>query len=122
MNYYVEVLKKYAVFSGRATRKEYWMFVLYNVIISIIIGIISGLIFGKMPDGSSNNILGGIYGLAVLLPSLGVFVRRMHDIGRSGWWILIGLIPLIGLIISIVFLVQKTKPGDSKYGSATVAA
>ena len=65
--------------------------------------------------------LGGIYGLAVLLPSLGVFVRRMHDTGRSGWWIFIGLIPLIGLIILIVFLAQKTKAGDNKYGPAPVA-
>ncbi len=122
MNYYVEVLKKYAVFSGRATRKEYWMFVLYNVIISIIIGIISGLIFGKTADGSSNDVLGGIYSLAVLLPSLAVLVRRLHDTGRSGWWILIGLIPLIGTIILIVFLAQKTKAGDAKYGQTQAAA
>ncbi|GGQ64934.1 MULTISPECIES: DUF805 domain-containing protein [Streptomyces] len=108
MHWYVDVLKKYAVFGGRARRQEYWMFTLFSVIISIVIAIIDAAI------GSS--ILGIVYTLAVLLPSLGVAVRRLHDTDRSGWWILIGLIPLVGAIILIVFLATEGKQEPNQYG------
>ncbi|MFI5963813.1 DUF805 domain-containing protein [Streptomyces asoensis] len=108
MHWYVDVLKKYAVFGGRARRQEYWMFTLFSVIISIVIAIIDSVI------GSS--ILGILYTLAVLLPSLGVAVRRLHDTDRSGWWILIGLIPLVGAIILIVFLATEGKQEPNQYG------
>ena len=110
MNWYIEVLKKYAVFTGRAHRTEYWMFFLINIIIAIAIGLIEGL-FG------SPGVVGMIYGLAVLLPGIAVGVRRLHDTDRSGWWLLIGLIPIIGVIVLIVFFVQDSTPGPNQFGS-----
>ena len=109
MNWYLSVLKNYVGFSGRARRQEFWMFVLFNFIIEIVLGIIDTAI------GSS--ILGGLYALAVLLPTLAVAVRRLHDTDRSGWWILIGIIPIIGWIILIVFYAQEGQPGENKHGA-----
>ncbi|MFJ1808329.1 MULTISPECIES: DUF805 domain-containing protein [unclassified Streptomyces] len=108
MHWYLDVLKKYAVFGGRARRQEYWMFTLFSVIISIVLAIIDAVI------GSS--ILGIVYSLAVLLPSLGVAVRRLHDTSRSGWWILIALIPLVGAIVLLVFLASEGKQEPNQYG------
>jgi uncharacterized membrane protein YhaH (DUF805 family) len=109
MNWYVAVLKNYAGFSGRARRMEYWMFALFS---GIIVLILDGL--GLVLKVSTY--IGGVYGLLVLIPSLAVGVRRLHDIGRSGWWLLIGLIPVIGWIILIVFAVKEGDPGDNAYG------
>lgn len=110
----MEVLRKYAVFSGRARRKEYWMFVLFSVIISVILAIIDNIIF-KTSEGNLG-ILGLIYSLAVLLPSLAVAVRRLHDTGRSGWWMLISIVPLIGWIVIIIFMAKDGDPGTNEYG------
>jgi uncharacterized membrane protein YhaH (DUF805 family) len=108
MNWYTAVLKKYATFSGRARRKEYWMFTLINMIIITVLQIIDFTI-GTM-------FISGIYSLIVFLPSLAVAVRRLHDIGKSGWWLLINIIPVIGFIVMIVFLVKDSEPGPNKYG------
>ena len=110
MNWYIEVLKKYVVFTGRARRKEYWFFALFNVIVSIALSLIDMLL--GLDIG-----LYFIYSLAIILPSLAVLVRRLHDTGRSGWWALIALIPLIGVIVIIVFTVQDSKPGENKFGA-----
>ncbi len=115
MRWYLDVLKKYAVFRGRARRKEYWMFFLFNIIISFILGLVDGLI--SVALGSDQNILANLYLLAVLLPGIAVSVRRLHDTGRSAWWVLIGLIPIIGPIILVVFLVQESNPGQNEYGA-----
>ena len=115
MNWYFEVLKKYAVFNGRARRKEYWFFLLFNVIASMILGFADGMI-GSINPESGMGLLGGIYTLAVLVPGIAVTVRRLHDTGRSGWWILIGLIPLLGAIVLLIFMVQDSKPGENQYG------
>jgi uncharacterized membrane protein YhaH (DUF805 family) len=104
MNWYLKVLQNYVTFSGRARRKEYWMFTLVNVIISIVLAIIDGLIFDN-PVG----ILRGLYSLAVLLPSLAVAVRRMHDVGKSGWFI---LIPIYNLILACT----EGEHGENAYG------
>jgi len=109
MEWYVKVLQNYTVFEGRARRKEYWMFVLVNLIISIAIGIVEAII-------SSGDILSGLYGLAVLIPSLAVGARRLHDIGKSGWWQLIALIPVVGWIILIVFFCTEGEAGENQYG------
>lgn len=109
MEWYLGVLKKYAVFSGRARRKEYWMFALINVIISVALAVIEEVL-------GSQGIVGIIYSLAIFIPSLAVAVRRLHDTGRSGWWLLIGLIPLIGLIVLIVFMVQEGKGEENGFG------
>jgi uncharacterized membrane protein YhaH (DUF805 family) len=102
------VLTQYVGFSGRARRSEYWFFVLFNVLLSIVAGIIGGLI--KFP------LLSTLISLALLLPALAVSIRRLHDTGRSGWWLLIGLIPLVGLIVLIVFFVQDSQPGQNAFG------
>lgn len=115
MNWYFEVLKKYAVFSGRSRRKEYWFFVLFNIIVSIILAVIDG-VTGTLDPESGMGILGLIYTLAVLIPALAVSVRRLHDTGRSGWWLLILLIPLIGTIVILIFMVQDSKPEENQYG------
>lgn len=114
MNWYIQVLKKYAVFTGRARRKEFWMFVLFNIIISVVIGLIERLLGLGSADGTG--ILSIIYSLGVLIPSLAVSVRRLHDTGKSGWWILIGLIPLIGAIVLLIFFVKDSQPGENQYG------
>ncbi|MFE3638768.1 DUF805 domain-containing protein [Streptomyces cellostaticus] len=108
MHWYIDVLKKYAVFSGRARRQEYWMFFLFNIVISIVLTIIDAAIGSSVPAV--------IYSLATLLPGLGVAVRRLHDTGRSGWWLLIGFVPLVGMIILIVFLATEGKPESNQYG------
>jgi uncharacterized membrane protein YhaH (DUF805 family) len=109
MHYYFEVLKKYAVFSGRARRKEYWMFILFNIIISFIIGLLIAFVEALF-------FLPYLYTLAILIPSIAVMVRRLHDTNRSGWWWFIAFIPIIGTIILIVFLAQDSQPGENQYG------
>jgi len=114
VQWYLEVLKKYAVFDGRAHRTEFWMFALVNFIIGIILGILDGIL--GTPGASGLGFLGGLYGLAVLVPSLAVAVRRLHDIGRSGWWLLVGLIPLIGFIVLIVWYAKEGDRSPNEYG------
>lgn len=112
MQWYIGVLKKYAVFSGRARRKEYWMFVLFNVLISFGFTVLDGLL-GTMTE--AGGALNSLYGLAILVPSLAVSVRRLHDTGRSGWMILIGLIPCIGALVLLFFMIEDS--GDAnQYG------
>jgi uncharacterized membrane protein YhaH (DUF805 family) len=118
MNWYLEVLKKYAVFSGRAHREEYWMFYLFNAIISLV------LFFVESITGSSMGVLSTIYGLGIVIPTLAVSVRRLHDTNHSGMWLFISLVPLIGVIVLIVFYTQDSQQGENQYGpnpKATVA-
>jgi uncharacterized membrane protein YhaH (DUF805 family) len=115
VSWYLEVLKKYAVFSGRARRAEYWYFVLFNLIIVIVLSLIDTLL-GTFNVMRGVGLLSGIYGLAVLIPSLAVTVRRLHDIDRTGWWILINLVPLIGTIVLLVFALTPGTPGSNRYG------
>ncbi|MCB0110232.1 MAG: DUF805 domain-containing protein [Caldilineaceae bacterium] len=121
MSWYLAVLQKYFDFSGRARRKEYWCFVLFNIIVSIILAVIDQAIGTGSIEGGVG-LLGGLYSLAVLLPGLGVSVRRLHDTGRSGWWILINLIPLIGSIVFLVFTVSDGDPGPNQYGPSPKAS
>ncbi|WP_329569681.1 DUF805 domain-containing protein [Kitasatospora sp. NBC_01266] len=109
MNWYLAVLKNYVGFSGRARRREYWMFTLVGVIISFVLQIVDSA-------AGTNDVLGAIYTLAVLLPSLAVLFRRLHDTGRSGWWALFFLIPIVGWIVLIVFTATDSQPGTNKYG------
>lgn len=114
MNYYKMVLSKYTVFSGRSQRAEYWYFVLFNFIISAALAIILNIIGGII--GSNISSLGALYSLAVLIPSIAVGVRRLHDVGKSGWMLLIVLIPIIGVIWLLVLLARDSDPGDNRYG------
>ena len=108
MNWYLEVLKKYAVFGGRARRKEYWYFQLFYILISIVILIIDGVI-------GVDGLLFMLYTLAMLIPQLAVCVRRLHDSGKSGWWILISFVPLVSIVL-LVFMVQDSQLGENQYG------
>ena len=115
MSWYIKVLKAYAVFSGRARRKEYWMFVLFNIIFAIV-AIILDNILGTAMEGVGYGLIYALYMLAVLIPSLAVAVRRLHDTGRSGWMILIALIPFVGAIWLLVLLVLEGNAGENKFG------
>ena len=115
MNWYLEVLKKYAVFDGRARRQEYWMFILFNIIITAVLALIDSLI-GTVIRQAGFGLLQGLYDLAVLIPSIAVTVRRLHDTGRTGWWILIGLIPVVGGIVLLIFMLLDSEPGENQYG------
>lgn len=124
MKWYLKVLRQYADFSGRARRTEYWMFVLFNVIFSIVaMGIdnLLGLTF-KMESayGDTVTIPYGyiflLYSLAMLIPSLAVGVRRLHDVGKSGWMMLVGLIPIIGSIWLLVLYFTDSQDGSNKWG------
>ncbi|MFC4036446.1 DUF805 domain-containing protein [Streptomyces polygonati] len=108
MQWYIDVLKKYAVFSGRARRQEYWMYFLFNCIAIAVLFVIGLVIHTQIPYL--------IYALGVILPSLGVSVRRLHDTGKSGWFILLGIIPLVGGIILLVFTCLEGDAGDNAYG------
>ncbi len=115
MNWYVAVLKKYAVFAGRASRQEYWMFTLINLVIIVAFSILSTAVGGNI--GGIIYTLLFIYDLAVIIPSISVAVRRLHDTDRSGWWIFISLVPLVGWIIALVFMVLPSTAGSNKYGA-----
>lgn len=115
MSWYLEVLRQYANFQGRARRKEYWFFVLFNVLFAFSFGLVDvGL--GLWDQASGVGVLSGLYSLAVLLPGIAVSVRRLHDTGRSGWWMLIGFVPFIGALVLLVFFVLDSDPGENPYG------
>lgn len=107
-------LSKYVDFSGRARRSEYWYFALFNLLVSFVASILDAVL-GTDYDLGSGGFISTIASLALLLPSLAVGVRRLHDTDRSGWWILIGLIPIIGWILLIVWFCTDSKP-DNQYG------
>ena len=103
------VFERYAQFTGRAGRAEYWWFFLANLIVSVVLNVLaraSGLF----------SILGLVYSLALLVPGLAVAVRRLHDTGKSGWWLLIALVPIVGVIVLIIFLASEGDPGENEYG------
>ena len=108
LHWYTDVIKQYAVFDGRAGRPEYWWFFLINTIISVILDLVI--------PGATGQVLGAIYALAVLLPSIGVGIRRLHDTNRTGWWLLVSLIPLVGWIWIIVLLALAGDDGPNRYG------
>ncbi len=115
VHWYVDVLKKYATFSGRAQRAEYWYFALFNfIIIAVLMGIDTVLNLGGGDMGVG--LLSGIYSLAVLIPGLAVAVRRLHDTDHSGWWLFIGLIPVIGFIVLLIWFVKDSQPGENSHG------
>ena len=136
-NYFIGTIKdRYAQFDGRASRSEFWYYVLFYAIGSILIGIVDGflgtqyvyVIGSAAPDATgiaavattqSIGYLSAIYSLGLLIPSIAVSIRRLHDTGRSGWWFLLGVIPvvnLIGIFVLLFFYVQDSQPGENEYG------
>ena len=103
------------MFSGRARRREYWFFFLFNALISLALASIDNSM-GMLDASVGLGVLGGLYTLAVMLPSVTVGVRRLHDTGRSGWWILISLVPIVGAIVLVIFLATSGQEGDNQFG------
>ncbi|HZP24874.1 MAG TPA: DUF805 domain-containing protein [Terriglobales bacterium] len=114
MSWYLQALKKYAVFEGRATRQEYWMYVLFNSIAAIVFMIVDAVL-GSSANGMPFGMLTAVYLVGTILPSLAVLVRRLHDTNRSGWWVLISLVPFGGLVL-LVFAVQDSDAGVNQFG------
>ncbi len=118
MDWYFKVLSQYADFEGRARRKEYWMFTLFHMIAIMLLYGIIGIGFGSESSMLSviGSVLVAIYVLGTLIPSLAVMVRRLHDIGKSGWYYFISFIPIVGSILLIVWFCTDSQPGDNQYG------
>lgn len=115
MRWYIKVLKQYADFQGRARRKEYWWFFLVNVLIGFGLGVIEAGA-GIIDPTTGYGPLSGLYTLAILIPGFAVSVRRLHDTGRRGWWLLSGLVPVIGPLVLLYFFVQDSEAGENDYG------
>lgn len=116
MDWYLKALKQYATFDGRARRREYWFFALFNCIAIFVLALIDGMA-GTFSEEAGFGLLSGLYLLGVLLPNIAVTVRRLHDTNRSGWWILIGFIPLIGFIVMLIFALLDSTPGTNRFGA-----
>ncbi len=112
--------RQYVGFSGRARRSEYWWFFLFTILVSIVTSVLDSIL-GTRSEDTNVGVIGTIASLALLLPSIAVAIRRLHDTSRSGWWILIGLIPIVGWIILIVFYCQDSH-GDNEHGPSPKAA
>ncbi len=112
MNEYKRAFQNFANFNGRATRREYWMFLLFNILIGIACFAADIALMATIGIGGLNL----IYMLAALIPGISVTVRRLHDTGRSGWWILVGLVPLVGLLL-LVFMCMDSEPGTNQFGA-----
>lgn len=114
MDWYLEALKKYAVFSGRSRRKEYWFFTLVNVVLSLLLAFLD-LQLGLAGEAGWGP-FSAVYNLALLIPGIAVTVRRLHDTGRSGLWFFIALLPCIGGLILLIFMIEDSQFGENQYG------
>lgn len=110
MNWYVAVLKNYARFSGRARRKEFWMFALWSSVILLVLSAIENRTLDR-------ELLSSVYTLITFIPTLAVTTRRLHDTGHSGWYVLLSVVPLVGLVILIVFTASDGDSGANRYGA-----
>lgn len=121
MNYYKVALSKYAVFTGRSQRAEYWFFTFYTLAINMIFGLVQFVILtnegGTMSsEYSLISTLSTLFTLAMIIPGLAVAIRRLHDIGKSGWWVLIAFVPLIGVLVLLLFFIRDSQEGSNVYG------
>lgn len=115
MHWYFRVLKNYVGFSGRARRKEYWYFMLFYVL-SLVLAVVFDLFTGTFEDAIGLGWVSGAHFVATLLPALAVSVRRLHDIGRSGWWLLLEFVPLVGAAILLVLAIFNGQSGPNAFG------
>ena len=109
MNWYIGCWKKYVEFSGRARRREFWIFCLFNILAGIVACVLDGVL-------GTGAMLNGAYSLAAFLPGLAVSIRRLHDTDRSGWWYLLAFLPIVGWIVLLVFACLDSTPGDNRFG------
>ena len=112
MNWYLKCWQHYADFTGRARRSEYWYFALFNMIVSFVITLVVAFIAGL----TVGTIIGYLYALVVFIPGLAVCVRRLHDVGKSGWYYLVSFIPLIGWIWLLILVCTDSQPGTNEWG------
>ena len=117
MEHFTHAIKNYATFTGRATRQQYWMFILFYLLIYIGLTILE-MAVGLYDIETQMGLLTTIYSLGLLIPSLAILARRLHDIGRSGWWILLIVIPLIGVIVLIVFALIDSEKEENQWGAS----
>lgn len=117
MNWWLAAMKKYVDFSGRARRKEYWMFALFNLIF-LIAALVLDLLLGSVNEGLGYGLFYSLFSLGILLPTWSVTVRRLHDVGKSGWWIFISLIPFIGGLWLLILTLTDGQAGDNRYGAS----
>jgi uncharacterized membrane protein YhaH (DUF805 family) len=115
MRWYFQALRKYAIFAGRARRKEFWSFFLINLLIIFALQLIDFLL-GKFDHVAHLGLVSTIYEFAMLIPVIAASVRRLHDTNRSGWWYFIILIPLVGFIPLWIFMAEDSQPGENRYG------
>jgi uncharacterized membrane protein YhaH (DUF805 family) len=116
MDWFVTVLKRYALFSGRASRPEYWYFMLISLIPGVLLAFIDGIL-GTISSRTGIGLLSGLYALALFAPGLAVTVRRLHDCDRRGWWCLFGLTPLVGPLMLLVLMALRGTAGPNRFGS-----
>ena len=108
MKWFLKCMRQYADFKGRARRKEYWMFCLFNFLFGLVVGFVDAVL--------GTDVLSGVYGLLVFVPGVAVCVRRLHDIGKSGWMMLLVLIPIVGAIWLLVLFCKDGEPGANQWG------
>jgi len=120
--YFLDTIRyRYAKFDGRASRSEYWYFVLFYVLVNLFLVLVDSFVINPMLGATPEQMGQGgflqlIFALAMLVPSIAIAVRRLHDIGKSGWWFLVAFIPVLGLLLLIFFFVQDSQPGTNRYG------
>lgn len=115
MNWYMEALRKYATFTGRARRKEYWFFQLFVLLVVMVLSLADRML-GVLDEESGIGLLSGLFSLAMFIPSLAVSIRRLHDTDRTGWWALLYFVPLLGFLVLLVFFLQDGTRGTNRYG------
>ncbi len=116
MKWFLDALKnKYATFEGRARRQEYWYFVLFYVLLIVALAIVDNIV-GTFNDEAGFGLLSALFVLATFIPTLAVTVRRLHDTDRSGWWVLLEFVPIIGGLVLLVFMVLDSQPGANRFG------
>ena len=115
MDYYLKVLKNYAVFEGRARRKEYWLFLLFNILILIVLSILDQIL-GTFDSETKKGFISSVYSLAVIIPSIAVSIRRLHDTDKTGWWLLLNFIPLFGSLVLLIFFISDSQRETNRFG------
>jgi len=116
MKWFLEALtKKYATFEGRARRSEYWYFALFYFLVIFVLAIVDG-VTGTLNEEVGIGLLSGLFVLATFVPTIAVTVRRLHDTDRSGWWVLLEFLPIVGALVVLVFMVLDSQPGANRFG------
>ncbi len=117
MNHFLDALKNYVTFTGRATRQQYWMYILFYILFYFLT-VMLDIQLGQFDQESMTGFISTIYTFGLLLPTIAILARRLHDIGRSSWWILLILIPLVGSLIILIMTLMDSKKGENEYGES----